>query len=184
MLGARGAVTTETLEKSVVRRLTAAEQPLFREHLLRLDADTRVDRFNGPTDDLIIEQYVDRCASSGAIIIGWFEDGVVRGAAELHKSEDLPGQGDGAFSVERDFRRKGVGSILLAQLLEAARERGYRSLRITTQPQNMAMQALVRKFRGKLSLDHGEMVGMIRLRKGPFRLIDRALLYWTGPKRA
>jgi GNAT superfamily N-acetyltransferase len=184
MLGARGAVTTDTLEKSVVRRLTAAEQPLFREHLLRLDADTRVDRFNAPTDDIIIEQYVDRCVSSGAIVIGWFEDGVVRGAAELHESDDVQGQGDGAFSVERDFRRKGVGSILLSQLLEAARERGYRSLRITTQPQNMAMQALVRKFRGRLSFDDGEMVGLIALRKGPFRLIERALYYWTGPKRA
>lgn len=172
----------ETLDKSMVRRLTAAEQPLFREHLLRLDDESRYDRFNAPTDDLIIEQYADRCANSGATVIGWFEDGVVRGTAEMHQSEEVPGQGDGAFSVERDYRRKGVGSVLLAQLVEAARECGFRTLRITTQPQNMAMQALVRKFGAKLTFDEGEMIGVIDIRKNPFRLFERAFAYWLPPK--
>jgi hypothetical protein len=44
------------------RTLTQQEElPLLRDHLLRLDAESRHDRFNGFLDDSFIESYAARC---------------------------------------------------------------------------------------------------------------------------
>ena len=68
-----------------VRTLTQQEElPLLRDHLLRLDAESRHDRFNGFLDDSFIESYAARCADDGTVIVAYIENGVVRGAAELH----------------------------------------------------------------------------------------------------
>ena len=49
-----------------VRILTQQEVlPLLRDHLVRLDAESRHDRFNGFLDDSFIESYAARCADDG-----------------------------------------------------------------------------------------------------------------------
>ena len=92
----------------------------------------------------------------------YFEDGVVRGAAELHPPEQsadsLP---EIAFSVEAPTRRRGVGSFLFRQLIAEARAKGYRKLRITTGAQNAAMRALANKFGAHLTFGQGESTGTI-----------------------
>ena len=75
--------------------------PLLRDHLLRLDPESRHDRFNGFMDDSFIERYAAKCADDGTIIIAYIEDGVVRGAAELHPPDQSPDAlPEIAFSVE------------------------------------------------------------------------------------
>src|ERR1700741_4742493 len=89
-----------------VRTLSQQEElPLLRDHLLRLDAESRHDRFNGFLDDSFIERYAARCAEDGTGIVAYIVDGMVRGAAELHPPEDdsLP---EVAFSVEASARRQ------------------------------------------------------------------------------
>jgi GNAT superfamily N-acetyltransferase len=152
--------------KGSVRTLTARELPLLREHLLRLDPESRHDRFNGYIDEGFITGYAAKCATDGTIIIAYIEDGVVRGAAELHQpdlSNPLP---EIAFSVEAGVRRKGVGSILFTKLIVKARSLGYDSLRITTGSQNQAMRALAHKFGAKLAFRRGESSGSIDLTQG------------------
>src|ERR1700728_799718 len=149
-----------------VRTLRQQEElPLLRDHLLRLDPRSRHDRFHGFMDDSFIERYAAKCAGDGTVIIAYIEDGVVRGAAELHppeQSEDsVP---EIAFSVEASVRRRGVGSILFQKLIAVARSKGYRSLRITTGAQNHAMRALAGKFGAHLTFSHGESTGIIDLK--------------------
>ena len=80
-----------TRAKSTVRTLRPQEElPLLRDHLLRLDRASRHDRFHGFIDDSFIERYAEKCTNDGTIIIAYFEDGVVRGAAELHPPEQSP----------------------------------------------------------------------------------------------
>jgi len=153
--------TRSTLAKRYVRTLRQQEElPLLRDHLLRLDPPSRRDRFHGFMDDSFIERYAARCADDGTVIIAYFEDGVVRGAAELHPPDQsfnaLP---EIAFSVEGRVRRQGVGSILFKKLIAEARLKGYRSLRITTGAQNHAMRALAYKFGAHLIFRHGESTG-------------------------
>jgi GNAT superfamily N-acetyltransferase len=146
-----------------VRTLSQKEElPLLRDHLLRLDPESRRDRFNGFMDDSFVERYAARCASDGTIVVAYMENGVVRGAAELHPPEQaedfVP---EIAFSVEARVRRQGVGSILFRRLLSEARWRGYRRLRVTTGAQNQAMRALASKFGAHLVFRHGESSGTI-----------------------
>ena len=155
------------LANSSVRTLSQQEElPLLRDHLLRLDRTSRHDRFHGFMDDSFIERYAEKCASDGTIVIAFFEDGVVRGAAELHPPDQSPDSlPEIAFSVEASVRRRGVGSILFRKLITEARAKGYKSLRITTGAQNDAMRALASKFGAHLVFRHGESTGTIDLTK-------------------
>ena len=150
-----------------VRTLSQREElPLLRDHLLRLDNASRHDRFHGFIDDSFIERYAEKCANDGTVVIAYIEDGVVRGAAELHPPEQSPdAQPEIAFSVEASVRRRGVGSILFAKLIREARAKGYASLRITTGAQNEAMRALAGKFGAQLAFRHGESAGSIDLKR-------------------
>lgn len=156
------------ITKGSVRTLTAKELPLLRDHLLRLDRDSRRDRFNGSLDDNFIVRYAIKCVSDGTIVLIYVEDGVVRGAAELHQPDLSPGSlPEIAFSVESCVRRRGVGSTLFTKLIAKARALGYQSLRITTSAQNDAMRALANKFGAHLTFRHGESTGSIDLRPSP-----------------
>jgi GNAT superfamily N-acetyltransferase len=153
--------------KGHVRTLRQQEElPRLRDHLLRLDRESRHDRFHGFMDDGFMERYAKKCADDGTVIIAYIEDGVVRGAAELHppdqSSDSMP---EIAFSVEACVRRQGVGSILFKKLIEEARGKGYQSLRITTGAQNQAMRALAHKFGAQLTFRHGESTGNIDLKQ-------------------
>ena len=152
-----------------VRTLSQQEElPLLRDHLLRLDPESRHDRFNGFLDDSFIERYAARCAADGTIVVAYMENGMVRGAAELHppeQSEDFVPEI--AFSVEACVRRQGVGSILFRRLLAEARWRGYRRLRVTTGAQNQAMRALASKFGAHLVFRYGESTGTIEVDQLP-----------------
>jgi GNAT superfamily N-acetyltransferase len=149
--------------RSTVRTLSQHEElPLLRDHLLRLDRAGRHDRFHGFIDDSFIEGYAEKCANDGTIVIAYFEDGVVRGAAELHPPAQSPDSlPEIAFSVEAPARRRGVGSFLFRQLIAEARAKGYRKLRITTGAQNVAMRALANKFGAHLTFRQGESTGTI-----------------------
>lgn len=153
-----------------VRTLIQQEElPLLRDHLLRLDPESRHDRFNGFLDDSFIERYAAKCADDGTVIVAYIIDGVVRGAAELHPPDHsspdaLP---EAAFSVEASARRQGIGTMLFRRLIAEARWRDYKSLRITTGAENHAMRALANKFGAHLVFRHGETTGTIDLTKTP-----------------
>ena len=164
-----------TVARGAVRTLSRQEElPLLRDHLLRLDRQSRHDRFHGFMDDSFIERYAEKCASDGTLIIAFLEDGMVRGAAELHPPDTSPDlQPEIAFSVEACSRRRGVGSLLFRKLIEEARAKGYRTLRITTGAQNDAMRALANKFGAHLTFRYGESTGTVdvkeQLRPQPVR---------------
>jgi len=153
--------------RGYVRTLSQQEElPLLRDHLLRLDPESRHDRFNGFLDDSFIERYAAKCADDGTTIIAYIEDGVVRGAAELHPPDQSPDAlPEVAFSVEASLRRHGVGSVLFKRLISEARWKGYRFLRITTRAQNQAMRALASKFGAHLTFRQGESTGTIDLQQ-------------------
>jgi GNAT superfamily N-acetyltransferase len=155
--------------KGIVRTLRQQEElPLLRDHLLRLDRQSRYDRFHGFMDDGFLERYAAKCAADGTIVIAYIEGGAVRGAAELHPPDQSPDSlPEIAFSVEACVRRQGVGSILFKKLIAEAQSKGYHSLRITTGVQNQAMRALANKFGAHLTFRYGESTGNIDLSTQP-----------------
>lgn len=145
-----------------VRKLGASDAQAFYDHLTRLDAASRRDRFNGAVDDSFVRKYADRSFEPLTTVFGWFEDGVLRGAAELHRLPDgEPGPAEAAFSVEAAYQGNGVGTSLLKRMLHYAQNRGVKQIQVVTSPHNKPMQALARKFGAKMSYVYGETVGTI-----------------------
>ncbi|WP_157014158.1 GNAT family N-acetyltransferase [Mesorhizobium xinjiangense] len=154
-------------EKGRIRLLTADDRGLFCDHLLRLDATSRRDRFNGVTDDEFVRAYAARCFAGDTertIVVAYVCDGRVEGAAELHETgRGELRQAEIAFSVEDHRQNMGIGSWLFERLIEYARTLGYQQLLVTTHPQNEAMKALARRFSARLSFQDYETLGTIDL---------------------
>ena len=148
-----------------VRRLYRPDLPSFRDHLVRLDPATRYDRYGIQVTDAYLADYAELCFGPGAITYGYFEDGVIRGAAELrtYASTEVPGHKDAeaAFSVERPWRRRGSGTQLMGHVVLAARNRRITTLTIFCLRHNRAMLKLARKFEADLTFELNDVTGKL-----------------------
>src|ERR1700675_1174557 len=70
-------------EGGMIRKLWVGETERYREHLLRLDAASRNNRFGGGVSDDFVNRYVDLTNSLDTVMHGFFVDGTLRGIAEL-----------------------------------------------------------------------------------------------------
>ncbi len=153
--------------QGTIRPLRPSEKQRFRDHLLRLDVESRRDRFNGYVDDTFIAAYADRSFAEGTTVVGYVEGDRVLGAAELHeRPEEADPTAEIAFSVEKPLQHRGIGGKLFERLIEQARGFGYARLLVTTHPDNLAMRALARRHHAHLTFEDGEAVGLIRLDPG------------------
>ena len=144
-----------------VRRLWIGEAELYGQHLLRLEAESRRNRFGGAVSDEFILRYAEPSALNDAIIYGLFDDGVLRGAAELRLLERA-GDAEAALSIERAWQSRGVGTALLQRVLLAARNRQVERLHMLCLAENRRMQQLARKFGAELSFQSGSVTGEMK----------------------
>jgi GNAT superfamily N-acetyltransferase len=145
-----------------IRKLWAAETDAYRDHLLRLDRDSRYRRFSGTVSDDFIVRHAATAGDIGIVVHGFFVDGTLRGAAELRRNGSIfAHEGEAAFSVEQPWQSHGVGSVLLERTLLSARNRGIKSLQMQCRANNHRMQQLARKFAAGLSFDFGSVVGEV-----------------------
>jgi GNAT superfamily N-acetyltransferase len=146
----------------VIRKLWIGEAARYRDHLLRLDRDSRHSRFGGGMSDESIRNYVSTTFGLSAVVHGFFVDGILRGAAELRPlGPAFAREAEAAFSIETAWQSHGVGSALLARTLLAARNRGLRTLHMACLANNRRMQELARKFDAELSFEFGNAVGEV-----------------------
>ena len=68
-----------------IRKLWIGETDAYRDHLLRLDRDSRHRRFSGAVSDDFIARHAATANDLGVVVHGFFVDGVLRGAAELRR---------------------------------------------------------------------------------------------------
>jgi GNAT superfamily N-acetyltransferase len=146
----------------LVRKLWIGETPAYRDHLLRLDTDSRHRRFSGAVSDDVIAAHAATADELGTVVHGFFAEGMLRGAAELrHVNGMFSREAEVAFSIERDWQSLGVGTALLERTLLSARNRGITSLRMDCMADNRRMQQLARKFEADLKFDFGSVVGQV-----------------------
>ena len=146
----------------MVRKLWIGETDAYRDHLLRLDSESRHRRFSGAVSDEIIARHAATAKGLGVVVYGFFVDGVLRGAAELRQIGSLfSHEAEAAFSIEKPWQSHGVGSALLERTLLTARNRGIKSLRMDCLAENQRMQQLARKFDAEFSFDFGSVVGEV-----------------------
>ena len=145
-----------------IRKLWPGETDAYRDHLLRLDHESRHRRFSGAVADEVIARHAATASGLGVVVYGFFVDGVMRGAAELRQSGSLfSHEAEAAFSIEQPWQSHGVGTELLERTLLSARNRGIKSLRMDCLAENRRMQQLARKFDAEFSFDFGSVVGEV-----------------------
>jgi RimJ/RimL family protein N-acetyltransferase len=145
------------------RKLWFTETEKFRNHLLRLDADSRRLRFGMTVNDEFITTYAERTRDMQSVIYGFFVGRDMHAAAELRMiGDNWHGEAEAAFSVERAYQDSGVGTELLGKVIVAARNRGVERLYMNCLSENRKMQRIARKFEAELFFDHGDVVGQLK----------------------
>ncbi|MBI1205358.1 MAG: GNAT family N-acetyltransferase [Rhodopseudomonas sp.] len=165
-----------------VRKLWPTETDAYRDHLLRLDPESRNTRFSGAVADEVIVRHAATASEFGVVVHGFFIDGVLRGAGELRPIGPLfSHEAEAAFSIERDWQSHGVGTALMERTLLSARNRGIKLLRMDCLAANRRMQQLARKFEAGLSFDFGSVVGEVAApRSTPLSLMREAIADANG----
>lgn len=115
----------------------------YRQHLLRLDAQSRHARFGWAMDDAGINAHSLRVTSEGAAVIGAYIDGTLRGGVELWPAGE---RAEIVFSVEKDWRRLGLGTALIERAVGEAAQQGLTAVEVDTDEFGPAAMSLVRKF--------------------------------------
>ena len=69
----------EPLIDGAIRKLWVGEADSYRDHLVRLDPESRRNRFGATVSAEFIARHVDDSTEADAIIHGFFVDGVLRG---------------------------------------------------------------------------------------------------------
>lgn len=160
------------------RRLRCADAAQFADHLHQLDFEARQQRFNGAVSDHWLDGYIQRSLAT-AIIVGAFDGRRLVAVAELHKGDSTAGgEGETAFSVAAEWRRKGVGTELIRQLLKEAETVGLSSMLVETGSNNVAMKALARRHGAEMHFAGTRSVGRIAVPHG----LQRAQARMTGDR--
>ena len=155
-------MSEQTPFEGTIRKLWPQEVSRFRDHLLRLDKESRRMRFAHGVSDSFIEDYAVRMHEMGSIVFGYIVDEEVRAAAELRKLGDTWGtEAEAAFSVERGFQNQGIGSELMGRVIRAARNRSIQCLYMSCLAENAKMQSIARKHEADLRFEYGEVIGEI-----------------------
>jgi GNAT superfamily N-acetyltransferase len=145
------------------RKLWFTETDKFRDHLLRLDRNSRRLRFGSVVNDEFIRGYTERTSRLQSVIYGFFVDGQMRAAAELRMiGENWHGEAEAAFSVEAEYQNSGVGTDLLGRIILSARNRGVEKLYMNCLAENQKMQRIARKYEADLYFDHGDVIGRLK----------------------
>ena len=145
-----------------IRKLWVGETAALRDHLLRLDPDSRRSRFGSPVNRFFIDQYASRALTPESVVHGMFVDGTLRAAAELRIfGKPFPFDAEAAFSVEREWQGHGVGSELLEHTILAARNRNIRTIYLNCLTENRRMQAIARKQEASLRIRADEVIGEV-----------------------
>lgn len=154
----------ETIQKGrgEIRKLWPTELDRYRDHLLRLDSDSRRLRFGMSVSDAFIADYARRVNDMKSVVYGCFIDGEVRAAAELRPlGTHLHGEAEAAFSVEKEWQDTGLGTALLGRVIRTARNRSIHRLYMNCLSENRKMQRVARKYEAVLHFEEGDVVGEV-----------------------
>jgi len=69
---------------------------------------------------------------------------------------------EAAFSVESEYRRRGIGEKLFRRILRAATNHGVETIEIICLPDNIGMRMLAQKFKTHFTFEENELTGRLR----------------------
>jgi GNAT superfamily N-acetyltransferase len=136
----------------VIRKLVANEAEALCRHLCRLSPEDRSWRFLCGLSDAAVAQHCRRLDWLRTVVVGCFEDGTLRGAAELQLAADgFPIVCEAALSVETGWQNRGIATELMRRLLVIARNRWARGVRVSCRGDNWRMRRVAAKFSARFN---------------------------------
>lgn len=156
-----------------VRRLWPSDKEAFRDHLLSLDPQSRHMRFGGGMSDDFLVRYAQNCFGKGDLIYGAFVGSKMVGAAELRSNQAIWSEqapfgshinAEAAFSVDQNYRRRGIGEKLFKRILRAATNHGVETIEVVCLPENVGMQNLAKKFDTQFAFEQNSLTGRLKVR--------------------
>lgn len=127
-----------------VRPLGRADKPALIQHFLRLDEETRHQRFAAAVSDEFLIRHAVAAFRPGILLIGAFIGGKLRAVAEMRELDGA--EAEAAFSVEAGFQDHGLGRALVEKLMDAAADRAIGRLHVICERENDRMRHLAQKY--------------------------------------
>jgi len=159
----------------ILRLVRPRDKRRLEEGLRRLSAESRYQRFHAPKAAFTARelQYLTETdgrshLALGALLASNPREGLA--VARFVGGPRDPRVADAAIVVRDDMQLRGLGSVLLDRLADAARERGIRTLRFEVLSANVAMIRLLRR-----------VFGQVRQSREGFLTIAEADLEPAGP---
>jgi GNAT superfamily N-acetyltransferase len=153
---AAATTTASSRYRTRIKRLGPQHETDLLALFLDLDRPCRVSRFAYAASDHFLIQHSRRALSSAAWIAGAFVDETLRGVVEAY-DVGAAGAVEAAFLVERDWRRRGLGSALLQAAMRWARENERPTLRMMFARGNWPMRKLATNAQARLDLSLDEI---------------------------
>ncbi|MHB2168465.1 N-acetyltransferase family protein [Alsobacter sp. R-9] len=150
-----------------IRRLGSNDRGAFREHLLRLDGESRASRFAMAASDAFVERYAGTAIVHDITLFGFFDEERLRAVAELRPVGERAAEA--AFSVEPAWRGRGIATALFARIIDDARALGTRRIYMSCLSENRAMQALARKFEAEFRFEPADLLDGQSMRSASLR---------------
>jgi GNAT superfamily N-acetyltransferase len=114
--------------------------------------------------DAFLARYAARIDHRNALILGLFDVGELRGVAELRSLHgDWCSEAEAAFSVERPWQRKGIGTALMVEVMRASSARGIEHLYLSCHSRNRPMLRIAEKAAAVMRFDGDECFAHIRV---------------------
>jgi len=130
----------------------------FRDHLKRLTEADRRHRFEPDVD---VDDLRTHFRRSGPVheVVGWFEDGLVRGAVEIHYRDD---HGEAGLTIEAAWRDRGLGTELVRHALQRAGSQGATGLAMPVLRGNKSITEIIAMLSSTHSFGHWRKVEPIK----------------------
>jgi GNAT superfamily N-acetyltransferase len=160
--------TAPSRHRARIKRLGPQHETDLLALFLDLDRPCRVSRFAYAASDHFLIQYSQRALSSATWIAGAFVDETLRGVVEAY--DVAAGAVEAAFLVERDWRRRGLGTALLQAAMQWARENDRPTLRMMFSRSNWPMRKLASNAQARLDLSLDEISAHVAISAQRFEM--------------
>jgi hypothetical protein len=138
-------------KRGLIIPIGATQRQALHDHLLRLDPEGRCQRFCHPVDDAHVANYVAGLDLAQHTVIGCFEGGQMRGAAELNAAQWAPSRlVEATLSIEKDWCGQGLEMALLLYAISAARRMGAGQLFLDHLGCREALRRTVAQFEAEM----------------------------------
>jgi len=147
-----------------VKRLKSWQKDLVLAHLLRLDEQSRYDRFCTPANDHSITHYVEKLDLVQNGVFGVFDENLqLIGLGECIFGADS--QAEVAFSIEKSHQSKGLGNRLMKKLIQYATGSGITKLEMFCLRTNYRSIHMAQKYGLTIMHASGETNAVLKIPK-------------------